>query len=308
MAVGAEAGVYVELNAKVHIDEKQKIVELEMKASALGQSWLEAAAWHKRSPQDFTWMTNDQGCTATHEAGYSNGGDGFYGSYDEAVKTISSGSYFNKRFQTDTFRNIKNLIPTQFGHQRRRAFSDTDGEWTPDRMWDIKPFATAMKQPKLKRVEIECDFSIPCSAKKDSVTNYGVFCFNIVKRLEELGFVCDVSITTTSHNLYRHNGINYMKKAKYFIKRSGEYQLNANFARFFTDWFYRRCIFWSRELVGQKIGFKTQAGYGKSHKQGIEVRKGFIKLVPSATDEIVARDGQINEQKLRDIFIKAIGD
>lgn len=288
------------------LDEKAKRVTIETRASETAKTWLDHVIRHEAGerldPKHFSAEHIKQQLTKDQEA--------FSGSLRDA-KSAATGigfdpsAFLNNPLQA-ALRKILGIEGT-VQNKRKRTLSEHDGEYDHDRRWDVAPFQATQRIQSNKRIEVEVDFSFNAWTSQQQIQEYGIVAFNVVKALEVKGFQVDVSIVCNSANAYFKSGVPYTLAERHWVKRANEYQNAATFCRFFTPYFFRRCMFWEMSMAGKDLGLTVSSGLGSARPGAFEVRKGFVRLTPGKAEEIAKAQGKISVDDVKDIIKAAIG-
>lgn len=135
-----------------------------------------------------------------------------------------------------------NLSPVVFA--RKRIMSETDGEWSMDRRWDIKPFQATEKNQSgiLPTIKVNVDFCFSAAHRSKEIAKFGAFCWAVFSSIENAGITCEVNLLIKSEGLFRFHK-ERISNFTVCVKRAGDYIDNCSLARCFTSGFFRRAIF-----------------------------------------------------------------
>ena len=166
-------------------------------------------------------------------------------------------------------------------NQRKRRFSEYDGEFSLDRQWEQKPFQDSykLKTGMAPTMKINVDFCFSAYHSAEAITRYGAFCWAIFSKLEEAGISCEVNILQENTKLASSG-----KMAPYScmfytnIKKAGEYIDENALARCFTAGFFRCGTFLLFEAAAEIEESKTAYGLGHVGNIPFKCQDGEITL------------------------------
>ena len=169
--------------------------------------------------------------------------------------------------------------------KRKRFMSAHDGEWNPDRKWELKPFQDTRRVRRLNRtIRIACDFSINCGTKAEDINRYGAMVWALAEIIENAGIQVEVIYESKSKGCDKRGG---RVVSMFFVhmKKPGEYMAPQNLAALFTSNFYRRLGFAFTSLAPAVVGdlqCTNHAGVPQVDHTPIQFKDGVLRLSPKA--------------------------
>jgi hypothetical protein len=246
---------------------------------------------HKRNPQTM------------HENQFQESSD-FYGSLQQTRDTI----HHNKFVLQDFFQNKwhgklrSDLSFINFkSKKRKRNLSEHDGDFDFDRVWDVKLFNSTRTEPFDNRVIVDISMNISSWFSPNDIREYGILCFHVVNFIEENGFVCDINLVSECDGMYHQHPKNY---TKINIKESDQYQDNIGICKYFTDWFFRRCMFNMWCHYGMEKNLSMDSGLGRPAHSDTKGDKGYLYIAPMTVSQI---SGQMNFDAIKQAVEKVLG-
>lgn len=193
------------------------------------------------------------------------------------------------------------------GRIRKRRMSEHDGEWIPERQWEMQQFAATYKENGgiLPTLQVDVDFSFSAMVDAAQIAKYGAFCWAIVDALEGAGITVGLALRVGVQLDLRGGSIPKKGSNTLFnfeIKKPGEYMDAMSMARCFTPGFFRRGCFSAFFGVGTVTGGRVGYGIGSPYIESrpvvepgkVYLRRDDLKQGPEAMAERVlqALDGQ----------------
>ena len=173
----------------------------------------------------------------------------------------------------------ENLQP--ISNQRKRKFSEHDGEYSFDRRDEIEPFQAnyKIKSGLLPTLTVNVDFNFSAYQKAEAISQFGAFCFAVISKIEESGVNCEVNFVQ-SVSAFAETKIFKGKITRFTvnIKQSGSYVEESIIARCFTSGFYRRACFLFWCICAEKNKSKACDGLGYYQKMPTESQHGELNL------------------------------
>lgn len=161
--------------------------------------------------------------------------------------------------------------------RRRRSFSEHDGDWELDRMWEQKPFARTIKAPtKKKCVRIDAELIASARVGPEQINDYASFIVALIEQIESRG-------VTTEVNLLMPNMINDHKvEVSFSVKKPGEYLTTQDFASVFSCNFMRRLGFSLYCFSQEMVGIDSPYGLGTPNPtpQAVTLTESGLRLSP----------------------------
>jgi len=241
----------------------------------------------------------------TRSAGYSD--DSYFtGCEAEEVLEWEKGNSVNlKQFEEEkeklkefTSKLKANLSPV--GFTRKRIMSETDGEWSMDRKWDIKPFQATEKNQSgiLPTIKVNVDFCFSAAHRSKEIAKFGAFCWAVFSSIENAGITCEVNLLLKSQGLFANKG-DRQANFTVCVKRAGDYVDTCSLARCFTSGFFRRAIF--NLYVAACASVNEQASSGLGHPKTLSKPKDSGELLLSIDNQTENIDALLEK------VFKAIG-
>jgi hypothetical protein len=278
----------------VHIHEKDNTVFYECRAKELADIWVEAVDGKSN------WIGGDSSYLG------NGGNEDFYGSQSDAYNAYAKDEFDLSQYHKASFLKNVREIGSVDSVRRKRHLDDHDGDWDMDRKWDTKPFHNTYREESRKRIHVDCEMCCSAWVGIKAIRRYGILCFTLIKRLEELGFLVDVSISWNSRSVFSKGNKDFNAKGTFWVKRAGEYQSTSNFAKYFTEYFYRRVIFASNYYVGHKLNYNVSYTLGHVNAPPFSSKPGFIQMSPGTFAEVLEAGRTINTEQLSKVVQKAI--
>lgn len=150
--------------------------------------------------------------------------------YEKMLREISN-SIILKRLLTVT----KDLRP-----QRKRRFTDTDGDWDLGRQWELKPFSQSYKgREPARTIEIVAGINFNSEVSAENIKRYGTLVWAICQILERLGI--KVKVVLQEKTVGFVSGCEATCHIE--LKKEDEYLAPSLLAAAITPVFYRRAMF-----------------------------------------------------------------
>lgn len=239
----------------------------------------------------------------------------FHGSLSQTHETLVNNNFvledFFKNNWSGQLRDDLSFLNAK-SKKRKRNLSEHDGDFDFDRVWDVKLFNSTRTEPFDNRVIVDVSFDISCDFTSEDIREYGKLCYHVTNFIEEHGYVCDINLVFETTGMYTGtmNSKNYIANnhnlTKINIKQSSEYQDNITICKYFTDWFYRRCVFNLFLHHGMEQNLTMGWGLG-SPKRGVVTTgsQGYILLAPMIKSQI---EGKLDFEVIRKAIENAIGE
>jgi hypothetical protein len=129
--------------------------------------------------------------------------------------------------------------------KRERFYSEHDGEFDRDRLFEIRPFASTriLNNGIVRTLDVSIDFSFHCGVTAAAINRYGAMAWSIVDLIESNGIQCSLTIQVQGYGFERGKDSFNSQKILINVKRPGDYVDSLTLARCFTTQFYRRGVF-----------------------------------------------------------------
>ncbi len=239
------------------------------------------------------WIECNKNLEKRHENSsslFESSNDRFHGSFGQTKDTLIDNKFtledffenkWNGKLREDlSFLNAKSK-------KRKRNLSEHDGDFDFDRLWDIKLFNSTRTEPYDNRVIVDLSFDISCWFSKEDIREYGKLCYHVVNFIEEHGYVCDINLVMETSGTYYGKNAPSTNLMKVNIKQSSDYQDNISICKYFTDWFYRRCMFNLMYQVGKEQKFTVCSSLGSpTGGKKTEGTKGYLYIAPLNKSQI----------------------
>lgn len=215
-----------------------------------------------------------------------NGDDWTGGSVADLKRDLSGGidmEPFLKEKQKLASSGLQDKLKTKIAHvipRRKRSTSEYDGEWTPDRQWEIKPFMSTTKMLSSGRViDVICHFGVSASSDADEINAYGALVWAISDLIEASG----VQTRITSRYSCRNTGPSVDTEIEIEVKKPGQYIAPNLVAAVFQSNFFRRPVFALMNLACDLQNATSNFGLGspKQNSTRIAYADGAITLSPN---------------------------
>ncbi len=184
--------------------------------------------------------------------------------------------------------------------QRRRGFSEYDGDWELGRQWEIKPFAHATRVMSYGTViDLFCHFACGARVSAGEIDRYGALVWAIVTQMESRGLKTRVWCLMESDHCDSTRNKN--GNVRILVKKPGEYLAPTALARTFSSNFFRRVGFHLQVKQCDANGLEVCHSLGgvRSMPKSVWVQDGALHLSPDCMTGLSEGD--------EDTIIKLIG-
>lgn len=201
--------------------------------------------------------------------------DSWYGGTREDFRKMGEGEMdmapFNKaRASLKGFHAKVQEDLAPIGRLRKRTMSEHDGEWMPDRKWEVQQFSSTHKENSgiLPTLQIDVDFSFSANISGSEITKFGAFCWAVTDAIEAAGITTGVNLHMGV--MFSCSGGKMAKRGKnclfnFAVKSPGDYTDSLSIARCFTPAFFRQGAFVAFYGLGTLTGDKVDNSIGSPY-------------------------------------------